>query len=280
LPYAVFFTPGLHQRVNLSPCGVGGFTTPPFVDGAPDPRGRVVAVAYDPAGRLALQTRGPAMFHLGDRAIPLPGRARKHTGHELFHTSTIGGIACASCHPEGRDDGQVWNFANLGPRRTQSLAGGIAGTEPFHWSGDMANFTMLVSDVFGSRMSGPNIQLVHADSLKKWIDKIPRMEAPGASDAEAAARGKAIFNDSAVGCGTCHGGARLTNNQNVSVNTGGVFQVPSLVGIAWRAPYMHEGCAATLDDRFGPCGGGDGHGQTSQLTAEQRADLVAYMETL
>jgi hypothetical protein len=43
---------------------------------------------------------------------------------------------------------------------------------------------------------------------------------------------------------------------------------------------MHEGCAATLADRFGACGGGDAHGKTSHLTAEQRADLVAYLETL
>jgi cytochrome c peroxidase len=66
----------------------------------------------------------------------------------------------------------------------------------------------------------------------------------------------------------------------VAVNTGGSFQVPSLLGIAWRAPYMHQGCAATLDERFGFCGGGDGHGTTSHLTPEQLSDLVAYLETL
>jgi hypothetical protein len=43
---------------------------------------------------------------------------------------------------------------------------------------------------------------------------------------------------------------------------------------------MHEGCAATLADRFGACSGGDAHGKTSHLTAEQRPDLVAYLETL
>jgi hypothetical protein len=50
-----------------------------------------------------------------------------------------------------------------------------------------------------------------------------------------------------------------------------------------RAPYMHHGCAATLEDRFSPildCGGGDLHGKTSHLTAEQINDLVAYISTL
>jgi cytochrome c peroxidase len=66
----------------------------------------------------------------------------------------------------------------------------------------------------------------------------------------------------------------------VDVGTGGKFQVPSLVGVSQRAPFMHDGCAATLRDRFGPCGGGDKHGFTSQLTSAQITDLVAYLETL
>ena len=57
-------------------------------------------------------------------------------------------------------------------------------------------------------------------------------------------------------------------------------KVPSLLGVAARAPFMHDGCAATLDDRFGSCGGGDAHGKTSQLSAAQRADLVAFLESL
>jgi mono/diheme cytochrome c family protein len=279
LPYAVFTPPPANGRMSLSPCNAP-ITMPPFIGGQPNPEGRVVAVAYDPSSRLALQTRNPAKFYLGDREVALPGRARKHTGHELFHAATAGGIACASCHPEGRDDGQVWNFAAFGRRRTQSLAGGIAGTEPFHWSGDMSSFDALAADVFGSRMSGPRMRPEHTASLKKWIDSIPRLPALEAVDPDAVARGKTLFNDSAVGCASCHSGARFTNNQNLFVNTGGTFQVPSLLGIAWRAPYMHEGCAATLVDRFGSCGGGDAHGVTSNLTAEQRADLVAYLDTL
>jgi len=43
---------------------------------------------------------------------------------------------------------------------------------------------------------------------------------------------------------------------------------------------MHDGCAATLRDRFGACGGGELHGHTSQLTPAQIDDLVAYLESL
>ena len=283
-PFTVFFAPADHTHSMINPCLNAGptVTQPPLPGGTPQPTGRVTAVAFDPAGRLALQTREPAVFHLGERSVALPGRSRKHTGHELFHLATSAGIACASCHPEGRDDGQVWNFAQLGIRRTQSLAGGIAGSEPFHWSGDMVDFNHLAADVFGSRMSGPRMEAPYTRSLFNWVDKIPRLESPAAADPEAAARGQVVFNDAAVGCASCHAGARMSSNANVFVNTGGSFQVPSLLGLAWRAPYMHNGCAATLSDRFilAGCGGGDDHGHTTQLTANQRADLVTYLETL
>jgi len=245
------------------------------------PQGRVVAIGYGPGEQIVVQTREPATLLMGERTLVLPGRIRKHTGHELFHLGTLGGLACASCHPEGHEDGQVWTFAGLGPRRTQSVSGGISGTEPFHWSGDMTTFSKLAHDVFKSRMSGPVTTAEHVESLFRWIDKIPHMESPAAEDSAAVERGRALFNQSDVGCASCHSGEKLTNNATVDVQTaGGPFQVPSLRGLAWRAPYMHTGCASTLADRFGPCGGGDAHGQTSKLTPEQRADLVAYLDTL
>jgi cytochrome c peroxidase len=64
------------------------------------------------------------------------------------------------------------------------------------------------------------------------------------------------------------------------VGSGGSFVVPTLVGLAARPPFMHNGCAPTLRDRFGPCGGGDAHGVTSGLSSSQIDDLVAYLETL
>jgi mono/diheme cytochrome c family protein len=245
----------------------------------PVPTGRVIALAY--AGpSLVLQTREPATLVMGGRSVELPGRSRKHTGHELFHLGTMGGIACASCHPEGGEDGQVWNFSGLGQRRTQNISGGISGTEPFHWSGDMETFSKLAHDVFQGRMSGPQLGEQYVDSLFRWIDKIPSMEPPAPDDPAAVERGKAVFHHADVGCATCHSGERLTNNGTFNVQTGGPFQVPSLRGLAWRAPYMHTGCAPTLDARFDACGGGDAHGKTSQLTPQERADLVAYLDSL
>jgi len=44
---------------------------------------------------------------------------------------------------------------------------------------------------------------------------------------------------------------------------------------------LHDGRAATLRDRFDPAiGGGDQHGHTSQLSAAQLDDLLAYLASL
>ena len=71
----------------------------------------------------------------------------------------------------------------------------------------------------------------------------------------------------------------FTNNRREAVGPS-LFKVPSLVGVGGRAPYMHDGCAATLRDRFGACGGGDKHGHTSQLSETELGDLIAYLESL
>jgi cytochrome c peroxidase len=128
-------------------------------------------------------------------------------------------------------------------------------------------------------MTGPNLTDDHVSSLFRWIDTIPLMAPPDVEDPAAVQRGRALFNDADVACATCHSGAKFTNNATVAVNTGGGFQVPSLRGLAWRAPYLHNGTAPTLADRFGTAGGGDMHG-TPRRSPKGKSDLVAYLETL
>lgn len=244
-----------------------------------------IAVAFDGSGRVVVQARQPAGLMVGSSFVAFD-RAEdvSNSGHRLFHTATAGAsIACAACHPEAGDDGRVWNFAPIGPRRTQSLRGGILATAPFHWDGDMTDMKKLMRDVFTGRMSGENLSDAQMTAVASWLDAQPVVPRSLTRDAQAVARGKSLFEDATVACASCHSGDHLTNNQSVSVGTGGSFQVPSLLGIASRAPFMHTGCAPTLTDRFGgapECGGGDSHGKTSHLSSAQLGDLVAYLETL
>jgi hypothetical protein len=261
--------------------------------------GQPVAAAHA-QGTFVVQIReitpgkgqGPALV-LTDGAritatIALPGASMANTGHSLFHhnASVSSALACASCHGEGHDDGHVWVFDTLGARRTQTVSGGVLATAPLHWNGDMSGLTDIMHEVFEKRMSGdPSLAGPrHIDAFANWLNAIPAYPASPTGSAAQIAHGKEIFESPQVGCTTCHNGAHFTNNQTVDVGTGQAFQVPTLIGVAARAPFMHDGCAVTLADRFDStqpgCNGGDKHGKTSQLSAEDQTDLIAYLETL
>src|SRR5438270_8690091 len=120
----------------------------------------------------------------------------------------------------------------------------------------MKDFPMLVHAVLETRMSAPPLPPTHSAALSRWVFALPPPPRVATPAADAVKRGEALFHDANVGCATCHAGARLTSNATVDVGTGGAFQVPSLVGVASRPPFLHNGCAPTLRDRFGTCGGG------------------------
>jgi YD repeat-containing protein len=264
--------------------GVDDELPPPTIDYR-QPSGEAVAVVYDARGHLIVQTRDPATVQVltaPGQTVVLSYDRRSDSGHDIFHTDSGGGIACASCHPEGGDDGRVWKFRNrdgvLEVRRTQNLRGGVMATAPFHWNGDLPSVKKLMDEVFVQRMQGPALGDDYVDTLGKWMDTIPAMPTPAVKDPAAVARGRVLYN--ATGCTACHNGTLLTNNTTVDVGTGRKLQVPSLRGVAWRAPYMHDGCAQTLTDRFSAKCGGTNHGVTSQLTPDQISDLVSFLETM
>lgn len=244
-------------------------------------RAEPIAVAFEPSRSWIAQVRQPAALHRADgTSLALDTADRAHTGHTIFHADAGGGLACASCHPEGGDDGLTWAFAPIGKRRTQSLRGGVIGTEPFHWSGDQANLRALAHEVLGSRMAGPKLDDAEVQLLGAFLQTIPHLPQSVPDDPARVARGKQLFERSDVGCASCHGGPRFAIGGSFSVGTFGVFQVPSLRGVAMREPLMHDGCADTLYDRFLTCGGGDTHGHTSGLSLAEIVDLVGYLETL
>jgi DNA-binding beta-propeller fold protein YncE len=274
-----------------SPASGSPSSSNPAVEFAPE---QPIAVAFDSMGRLLVQSREPAVLHILDAQTVAPGNpvprplggmqvvlsttSRDDTGHDIFHAMAGAPIACASCHPEGGDDGHVW-ILDGNARRTPSLRGTIAGTAPYHWPGDEADFTALSNDVYTGRMRGQMLTSDQTTTLMSWVQTIPPPPAPSWVDSSAASRGKAIFEGPTAACSTCHSGPKLTNNQTMNVSTCGAFQVPPLVGVGWRAPLMHNGCAATFADRFGKCAT-NGHGSLQGLSAADTSDLTAYLDSL
>ena len=115
-------------------------------------------------------------------------------------------------------------------------------------------------------------------------------------------RGRGVFNQTQ--CNVCHSGNQLTNNGFINIgvrpqneDTGrfqvtgnianmGEFRVPSLRNVELRAPYMHNGRFATLEDviEFYNRGGDFPAANTPtnlirprNLSAAQKADLAAFL---
>ena len=280
-------TTGTGGATGTAPPKTGTAGSSGAVCGVPNPDvpqvvGQPIAVAFQETGKVVVQSREPAMLAFADGSrVTLSTVTRADTGHLVFHSNAGGFLACASCHAEGNDDGRVWNFTCQGARRTQSLqAGGLRGSEPFHWDGMETDMTRLMTDVFQGRMSGPQLATDQINGLMNWIDTQPHMPRTLPTDTAAIDRGRALFNDATrAACASCHAGARMTNNATVDVGTGGAFQVPSLVGIGSRGPFMHNGCAKTLADRFSDtaCGGGSKHGNVAGFSSNEMSDLITYL---
>lgn len=243
--------------------------------------GVMTSVDYLPDGRwVAFQTEPPAVVTALVK-YDLEGASVRDFGRDLFHWSTPSAVACASCHPEGADDGHVWRFPHDGARRTQTLLGGLSGTEPLHWRGDLLDLSSVMASVLTFRMRGPTLHHGQLDALTRWIDNLPEPAPIPPVDALAAARGRVLFERPDVGCADCHAGPRLGHTgESTDVGTDGQWQVPGLLGIAQRLPLMHNGCATSLHARFEPSCGGTAHGDTAHLAPAELDDLVSYLESL
>jgi hypothetical protein len=250
--------------------------------------GQLIAVEIRPDGTVFLQSREPARLYLvqpggkgqGDKilsTITLSDASREDTGHTIFHTNAGGSIACASCHGEGGEDAQTWNFDGNKKRRTPSLLGTVKGTAPYHWDGDFPDLEALSHEVYTRRMGGRLLAHDQLAAMQGWLEQLPPPRRPGV-DLAAMARGQTLFQGKGA-CIGCHSGRSYTNNATVDVGTGGPLQVPPLVGVGARAPYLHAGCAKTLTERFTQCAT-SGHGQTSNLTPAEITDLVTFLNSL
>ncbi len=202
-------------------------------------------------------------------------------------------VACSTCHLEGREDGHLWQFPD-GPRQTPMLGGRqLLSTAPYHWSGEFSDLNGFNVHTITERMGGRGLSLADQRKLDLFIDRLPLADNPlrTAAPDEVMLRGQAAFQKAE--CGSCHGGATLTNNSHADVGTlrlsgrnpdNGLvvtkgFNVPSLLGLGRTAPYLHDGSQVSLEERIF-ANAGDRHGVTSTLSQQEKVDLVAYLKSL
>jgi DNA-binding beta-propeller fold protein YncE/mono/diheme cytochrome c family protein len=234
-------------------------------------------VVIDGKGQLATRwrtTRGPpiAATTLHDA---------QHRGMVLFHRADfrLSGLrlACASCHPEGRADGLSWRIER-DALQTPILAGRIASTAPYKWSGGARDLPASLRETI-TRLRGTGLGRRQLAALAAYLEAMPAVRAPS-SDATAIARGKEVFET--TGCSGCHDGAAYTDRtRHRLARRQPAIDTPSLLGLAASAPYFHDGSAATLDVVLRDRGAVHGMSEPAlRLGDREVADLIAFLESL
>lgn len=187
---------------------------------------------------LSLETDGPRPWvKMGED----PLSAEAAIGRRLYYNGTdfitSGGMGCAGCHPEGRDDGHVWhetieweqerrffagnqNIADFGgdpqrngfPRQTPVLAGRLAAEGPYGWHAESPHLTHRLKGGFhlhrwGSFPWGNDAADIHARAmairayLRQGLVPPPRA---GRELSDEEKKGQEIFNRLDTKCAGCH----------------------------------------------------------------------------
>ncbi|CAN5782359.1 hypothetical protein BH09MYX1_BH09MYX1_19370 [soil metagenome] len=255
-------------------------------------------------------------------ADPLPEAAAR--GRRLFvdarDARVSGGLGCAGCHPDGRDDGHVWHeidTARAGidtpfdvearvfvggthvaetdglARQTPMLAGRVESVGPYGWKAQSPTLEARITEgttlhrwhraPFEDEKAMKEITSSIALFLRQGLIAPPGIGRP-LDDEEKL--GKALFERRDVGCAMCHGDGG-----------DGVAHVIS----PWRTPLgfedEHTGfktpslrfvshTAPYFHDGTAQTldelidGDDDRMGKTNQLDARERRALVAYLRTL
>lgn len=244
--------------------------------------GQIVGVAAAGDGFYLHDRAGGAITRLHANDIyDLGGPPPVSVGHDVFHRDAGQGVACASCHPLGADDGHVWHVEHEGLRRTLSLRGGLLDTFPLHWEGEFVDFAALMADVFTLRMGGADLDPATIDALATWIDGLARPSYTVVVDEPRRRAGEELF---AQTCAGCHAGGAFTDNQTHRVG-GGRFATPPLRELWLRETLFHDGCRDALAGAaaFFACAA-SAHGEDVSggwaLTPDQQHDLFEFVKTL
>jgi mono/diheme cytochrome c family protein len=219
-------------------------------------------------------------------------------GQKIFHASgslalSRDGRACASCHPDGRDDGLTWASPD-GPRQTPMLAGRLRESAPFGWTDGSKTVHDHLQKTL-KRLEGQGMDEESAYGLMTYLERMRSPMRPTATatatttatSTSTLARGKTLFESYEVGCSSCHESKQhlpTGDGETHDIGSGAkgdailAFATPSLRFVGGTAPYFHDGRYATLRELLHDT---DGRmGDTGQLSPEDLDALTAYVESL
>ena len=248
----------------------------------------------------ALHGRKSYFSNLGNLAFNSPyilgGAARKAR------------ISCGTCHVNGASNPKLFipglstrpgnfdttsSFFNpktdngvLDPVTIPSLRG-ARFMAPYGHDGRIASLRDFVLNVIVNEFSGavPSPQIL--DAIMAYIEDIDFLPNPGLDGTgslrpgadPSQLRGEALFarpfpHDKNVSCAGCHiPSAAFVDHRQHDIGSGGLFKTPTLLNADFNAPYFHDG----RFDNYGEVIDHFNRAFDLELTAQDRADLVAYL---
>jgi DNA-binding beta-propeller fold protein YncE len=286
---------GIDALVELDALAADPFRAPRRrFDVPPGPEG--VAVDEDGDRAVVFSQMGAVVS-----VIPLDGRKRERVtipldyhpdpalaaaayGRQLFYrtddTRISGdGIACSSCHVDGREDGLTWTTP-MGPRQTPMLAGRLRETAPYGWEGDRQTLMDYIENTV-VRLGGKGLSVQETSAIAQFLLAMPAPPPRSVAPWERALveRGHDLFEADGTGCTSCHGGEASTDATSHGLHDDrSKFDTPSLRFVRGTAPYFHDGRYPTLEALLADPGNGMGHAAT--LPSLDRAAIAAYLRTL
>ena len=181
--------------------------------------------------------------HLANDGLPADAAYGRRLFANARSAALSGGLACAACHPEGRDDGYVWRESDQGvflgrrenakhmlptssgfevpragppailhPRQTPMLAGRTRANGPYGWHGNNKDIVERLFAGFGLHRgewqgsdSDRGTDLAKIDYLADFLRSglLPPPTLSRPLNAQEE-QGKALFEDVRVGCAMCH----------------------------------------------------------------------------
>jgi cytochrome c553 len=242
---------------------------------------RVVRIDLQPGRRVATPVESKAWVRGPELAASLRSD-QVERGAELFRRGESfmlgNALACASCHPEGRSDALSWRLGRS-ILQTPMLAGRVDETGPYKWTGEDSSLRESFAHTL-ERIGGFPDSLTSGDfsALAAYVTSLPKPRPPSVADPEALARGRALFERD---CAICHAGDKTTDRERHEFTTTlRKVDTPSLIGLAHTAPYYHDGSAIDLATLLDDRGSIHDMVDTSGLTADERRDLITFLESL
>ena len=199
----------------------------------------VAALTLDPLTEVGHERATTTVHVVSLGSDPLDEKAA--LGRRLFYmakdNTLSSGIACAGCHPDGRDDGHTWHVDDAGDptdkngfkpggmhsvemmdwrepligmaRQTPMIAGRLSAPGPYGWKGESPNLKhrLIVGFTIHGRPAwygNPQDAIDRADALLAFVPHLatPPVDTSPLTDQEE--RGKKVFNEPSVGCTRCH----------------------------------------------------------------------------